>query len=284
MTTGNELNALYSAFADGERLDPSERNALEQALYSSASARRELALQEATRRLVRQRADSLRAGVPNELSLRVGRSLDEVDQGAMQRGHARRGWTLASAFEWLFATPRVARGLVVIGSVVVVALSALVLVRSPTSSDTELASLAYASFGNVIDGSFSVERQTASQDELRTYFVSKGVDFPVFFPQLDATLRGGSVVEVNGQQCAQLVYAAGPKTVYLLEADNNDVVDGSVQLDQAIRQDVEQSRWHWEERDNVGTLFVWKSNNVMCTAVCDMPTHEFSALFRLETL
>jgi hypothetical protein len=72
--------------------------------------------------------------------------------------------------------------------------------------------------------------------------------------------------------------------VYLLEADNNDVVDGSVQLDQEIRQDVEQSRWHWEERDEIGTLFVWKSNNVMCTAVSDMPTQEFSALFRLETL
>ncbi len=284
MTTGNELNALFSAYADGERLDPSERSTVERALSSSESARRDLALQEATRRLVRQRSNSLRADVPNDLLFRITRGMDEADRAPERQPQTRQAWSLTAALQGIFASPRYVRGLIVTGSVVAVALVALFLLRTSPTSSAELSSLAYTSFGTVVNGSFAIERESSNESELRSFFASQGVDFPIFFPQLDATLRGGSVVTINGQQCAQLVYAAGPKTVYLLEADNNDVVDGSVQLDQEIRQDVEQSRWHWEERDEIGTLFVWKSNNVMCTAVSDMPTQEFSALFRLETL
>lgn len=284
MTTGNELNALFSAYADGERLDPSERSAVEHALHESESARRELALQQATRRLVRQRSESLHARVPDDLRLRIARGLDAADVASKQQVVREQTWSVTAALQRLFASPRYVQALIVTGSVVAVALVTLLLVRNTSPNEAELSTLAYSSFGTVVNGSFAVEQQTSDQDELRSYFASKGVDFPIFFPQLDATLRGGSVVSINGQQCAQLVYTAGPKTVYLLEADNNDVVDGSIKLDQEIRQDVEQSRWHWEERDNVGTLFVWKSNNVMCTAVSDMPTQEFSALFRLETL
>lgn len=283
MTTGNELDALVSAYVDGERLDNAELHRVQAALSSSDQMRRDVSLQHATRSLVRERAGRLRNQPPAHLRASISAALDAVDASPAVSAPAS-SWSFAEAIRSLFATPALVRGLVAVGSVAVIALVALVVLREPSQVTTEVSSVAYASFGSVVDGSFPIERSSSNESELRAFFADKGVEFPVFFPQLDASLRGGSVVTINGRQCVQLVYSAGSTPIYLLETDNADITGGRVELAKEILDDVEQSRWHWEERADVGTMFVWKSNNVMCTAVSTLPTNEFSALFRLETL
>lgn len=283
MTSGNELNALVSAYIDGERLDTREQQLLDESLRASVVVRNDTALMSAVRKAVRDRVPQLRQEAPDALQRAVLAGLDELDAASARAERQQSSWSLADAWRTLVASPRYVQGLVALGSVVVIALTALVLTR--TASDTrELSSLAYAQFGRLASDSFVIDVTSSDQSALRSYFASHGVDFEIFFPGIHASLLGGSVVDVNGKKCAQLVYAAGAERVYLLETDNDDIVDGSVTLDAEISDDVIQSRWHWEERANVGTMFVWKSNNVMCTAVSDMPTNEFSALFQLETL
>lgn len=287
MTAGNELHALLSAYVDGERLDQTELQRVQEALATRSDVRNDAALQVASRALVRSRAGSLRNQPPAHLVASIQTALQEVDAATFERASpAGSEWSLGGALRALFTTPRFATGLAALGAVVVLAAAALLMLRSPSSSvaGAEITTVAYAKFGNVATGSFGLERVTSNTAELRDFFASRGVAFAVFFPDVHASLRGGSVVTINGRQCAQLVYEAGQKKMYLLETDNNDITNGDIQLNADVADDVEQSRWHWEERADVGTMFVWKSNNVMCTAVSDMPTSEFSALFRLETL
>lgn len=283
MTSGNELNALVSAYIDGERLDAREQQLLDEALRMPGSIRNDVRLLSATRAAVRDRALQLRNEPPAALKRAVLDGLDGIDAASPVPERIRPSWSLADAWRNLVASPRYVQGLVALGSVVVIAITALVLTPSGTGSN-ELSTLAYQQFATVSSGAFALDVSSADQAALQSYFVSHGVKFDVFFPGVHATLLGGSVVDVDGTKCAQLVYAAGSKRVYLLETDNNTIVDGSVTLDKGIAEDVAQSRWHWEERADIGTMFVWKSNNVMCTAVSDMPTNEFSALFQLETL
>lgn len=283
MTTGNELDALVSAYVDGERLDNAELHRVQAALSSSDQMRRDVALQHATRSLVRERAGRLQNQPPAHLYASISAALDAVDASPAAVAPAST-WSFQDAIRSLFATPAMVQGLVAVGSVAVIALAALIVLREPAQSGMEVSSVAYASFGNVVSGSFTIEKESSNESVLRSYFADKGVEFPVFFPQIDATLRGGSVVTIDGRQCVQLVYSAGASPIYLLETDNADISSGQVALAKEIVEDVEQSRWHWEERADVGTMFVWKSNNVMCTAVSTLPTNEFSALFRLETL
>jgi len=287
MTAGNELNALISAYVDGERLDQSELLRVQDALASRKEMRKDAELQRATRALLRSRASSLRHQPPASMMASIQAALDETSATSNDRtSPSNTSWSFSGAIRSLFGTPRFATGLVALGSVVVLAAAALILLRSPSGStaDSEVTSVAYATFGNVLTGSFGIERESSSAAELQSFFASRGVEFSVFFPEVHASLRGGSVVTINGRQCAQLVYEAGEKKIYLLETDNDDITRGDIDLDRAVLEDVEQSRWHWEERADMGTMFVWKSNNVMCTAVSNMPTNEFSALFRLETL
>ena len=287
MTAGNELNALISAYVDGERLDKSELQRVQDALASRSELRKDAALQSAARNLIRSRASSLRHQPPAHMMASIQSALDAASTGGAERtSKSTSQWSFFGAVRALFDTPRFAMGLVALGSVVVVAAAALLLLRSPagSSADSEVTSVAYATFGNVLTGSFGIERESSSTAELSEYFASRGVEFTVFYPEVHASLRGGSVVTINGRQCAQLVYEAGQKKIYLLETDNDDITRGDIELDRTVLEDVVRSRWHWEERADMGTMFVWKSNNVMCTAVSNMPTNEFSALFRLETL
>lgn len=284
MTTGNNVNALVSALIDGEQLDRQESDQITAALASDARVGRDVALQSATRALVRSRSAALRAEVPQALRSAVLLSLDQADEQSRQRSASAAGWSFGEAVRSLFATPRFVRGLVAIGSVAAIALVTLLVLRTPGTPSDTVSEVAYSAFGEVSSGAFTIERATSDPAELTRFFSDHGVAFHVFFPQIDAALRGGSIVKINGKACAQLVYSAGSKPIYLLETDNSDIMSGEIALDREIQDDVEQSRWHWQEHADRGTMFVWKSNNVMCTAVSDLPVSDFSALFRLETL
>lgn len=284
MTTGNKFDALVSALIDGERLDRQESDEIAAALRSNAQVTRDAALQAASRAVVRSRSSALRYDAPEALLRAVMGSLDRVDQQSVTSVTPASGWSFAQAVRSLFASPRFVRGLVAIGSVAVVALVTLFVLRTPGSSSGSLTNVAYSAFGAVRSGAFTLEHQTSDPADLSRFFAEHGVAFEVFYPQIDASLRGGSVVEINGKACAQLVYSAGSKPVYLLETNNTDITRGDVELEREIRDDVEQSRWYWQEHADLGTMFVWKSNNVLCTAVSELPVSDFSALFRLETL
>ena len=82
---------------------------------------------------------------------------------------------------------------------------------------------------------------------------------------------------------AHLVYDVGGHQIYIFEVDRPSIDANVMSMHALVDQDVRNSTWHWEERAGVGTMFVWESNNIVCSAVSDLRTEQFSALFSLET-
>ncbi|MCX6140036.1 MAG: hypothetical protein NTX15_04275 [Candidatus Kapabacteria bacterium] len=156
--------------------------------------------------------------------------------------------------------------------------------RSGQSSMFEITSASYVNFQAVVKGDLKLSLATSDTSELKRFFKEAGVTFDVFFPQMAAELKGGVVSHHGDKHYAHLVYGVGAHTVYLFEVDQPSITNGRVSLADNVGEDVRKSHWHWEERDGIGTLFVWKSNTIMCSAVSDLRTQDFSALFRLETL
>jgi hypothetical protein len=92
------------------------------------------------------------------------------------------------------------------------------------------------------------------------------------------------VFSVNGLPCAELVYKKAKHTIALLQVDDASIDAKRVEMDPIVAEDVEYSKWHWASTPDNGTLFVWKSNSIMCTVVSDLQIDEVSSLFKLEAL
>ncbi len=269
---------LISAYLDGELLSADEESRAEALLATSPSARREAELIGAMRTTLRARASTLRTPVPVDLERSIRVALGNEVAAASAAPSAP---SLAARIMAFLARPMVA---VPAALVLAVCTTVLYMALRKDSPQFELASASYANFSAIVKGDLKLAKASSDTAELQRFFRENGVNYTVFFPQIDAQLQGGVVSTHGDLKFAHLVYASGQHLVYLFEVDESSIDRGSVDLQARIAADVDRSRWHWEERAGVGTLFVWKSNSIMCSAVSDLGTQDFSALFRLETL
>lgn len=241
---------------------------------------RENALTDGVARMLRSRRDTLRERVPVDVERSIRMAIAAEMASAEQQTAARPG-----VFSALFGFLR--RPAILVTSGLTVATLVVISLLRPTaasSSAVNLHDVAYANFNGVVRGTLQLARQTSDTVALRSFFTSAGVSFPVFFPPVQAELKGGVVSTENGHAYAHLVYGVGDHLVYLFEADQPSIDGGVAALDTSIVNDLASGRWHWEERPGTGTMFVWKSNNVVCLAVSDLHTQDMSALFTLEAL
>lgn len=284
-----ERAELISAYLDGELHDAQEREHVEQLLISDASFKREVELLGSLRTTIRGRAETFKIGVPVSLERSIRLSLGEE---VVRRSTKDRAPSLMQRI-----LQRLSRPLIAFPAALLLALGItgiyMMTNRDASVSGTatvaqagafEMSSASYANFQSVVRGDLKLVRTTSDTAELQRFFREQGVAYTVFYPQIEAELKGGVVSQHGDKKFAHLVYGAGSHLVYLLEVDVPSLESGSVTLAREISTNVKESRWHWEEKDSVGTLFVWQSNMVMCSAVSDLNTQEFSALFRLETL
>ncbi len=283
---------LLTAYLDGELTDPTEITKVEGMLAANAALQLEADLLGAMRSQLRSRRATLRTSIPVEVERAIRLKLGEEvasATAAVEDKLSFRQRLAAFLARPLYAVPA--------ALVLAIAITGVVMVvnRSGTSGTTttasastsaafELTSTAYANFQSVVRGELKLARQSSDTSELQRFFRDEGITYNVFFPEVAAELKGG-VVSVHGsKRYAHLVYGTGKHVVYLMEVDVPSINSGAVSLASNVAQDVRSSKWHWQERDGIGTLFVWKSNTVMCSAVSDLSTQDFSALFRLETL
>lgn len=93
------------------------------------------------------------------------------------------------------------------------------------------------------------------------------------------------LTESKGRVLANLVYSSGATQMYICVVPETMLYDGDVRLSGELSQ--YQFNGHlkyWESKENDGTLFVWKSNNVVCSAVSNVSVDEFAALINLQEL
>ena len=269
---------LISAYLDGELHSAEDIAKVEHLITNDASLRRESELLRSLKASLSTRSAELRTPVPVDLERSIRLSLgEEVSKRSVQESAP----TLVQKIVMWMSRPLVA---IPSALVLAIAVTGIYMMFSRADAHFELSSASYANYEAVVRGDIKLVRATSDTAELQKFFREQGVTYTVFYPQIDAELKGGVVSQHGDKKFAHLVYGSGSHLVYLFEVDVPSIESGTVTLAEEIAKDVQESRWHWEEKDNVGTLFVWKSNTVMCSAVSDMSTQEFSALFRLETL
>ena len=268
-----------SAMADGH-LSSAEANRLQHEMMQDEALRAEYETVDAVRTMLRERADRLRMPVPAD----VERSIRLAIAAEQSQSRARRERWLDTVIDTVIDYLR--RPAIAVG-VAAVALVAVVWFAVDRSSDTapfRLYEASYANFQDIVGGTLELGKRTSNPAELASFFRDQGVAYDVFFPTIDATLEGGVVSEHHGQRYAHLVYRAGDHLIYIFEVDEPSIEGNMIAMASDVADDLEHSRWHWEERAGVGTMFVWESNNIVCSAVSDLRTQDLSALFHLETL
>lgn len=236
-------------------------------------------------RILRERAGSVRTAVPLDVerSLRMALGAEMAKQATPQRTQGLLAWLRRP----LIAVPAAVATIAVVVFIVRVSQGAQTprqIAVSTRGAEVKLQDMSYTNFASIVRGDLKVVKESSKPSELNTFFKSSGVSYEVFYPEVEAELVGGVVSEHDGHHFAHLVYSVNDHLVYLFEVDQPSIDDGTVSMASLIEEDLKTGRWHWEERPGVGTLFVWKSNNVVCSAVSDLATNEFSALFNLEKL
>lgn len=289
MNNAPQQPELISAYLDGDTLDASESALVKDMLANDPVMKREAELIQAVRMNLRAKRTQLSMQIPVDVErairLQLGEEVVRASEGEQRPTVYQR--LLALLSRPLYAVPSaLLLAVITTGVVMMVNRSG----QSATSGSQaafvpfEITSAAYANFQSVVNGKLELSLTTSDTSDLKRFFKKSGVSFDVFFPQIAADLKGGIVSTHGDKQYAHLVYGAGSHTVYLLEVDEPSIESGQATIADNVAQGVEKDRWHWEERDEIGTLFVWKSNTIMCSAVSDLRTQDFSALFSLETL
>lgn len=271
-----------TAYLDQE-LNAQERKELEQEVAGDDRLRRGLALEHGVRSLLRDRKESLRERVPVDVERSIRLALAREVSAATQPQPASFWVTLVAAFR----RPMVA----IPTAVAAVALVTMLLTDRSTpppfavmSPRVDLYEASYANFSRIVKGDITLVKATSDAAELQQFFRKEGVQYEVFFPEISAELKGGVVSDHGGLKFAHLVYGVGDHLVYIFEVDEASIEQNLVSMRETVTQDLAQSRWHWEERQGFGTMFVWESNNIVCSAVSDLRTQDLSALFTLEKL
>jgi hypothetical protein len=272
MNNDQHLERL-SAYLDGE-LPSDERAELERDLLQDPALQRELALAKGARSVVRGRTTALRTQIPVDLERSI----------RMQLGHEVERATAPAPLSWWSVLVNAIRRPMVAIPTGIAAAALLVMFMTDRSPRVDLYEASYTNFSKIVKGEIALVKETSDTTALREFFAAEGVEYEVFFPEIAAELKGGVVSDHEGAHYAHLVYGAGEHLVYIFEVDEESIERNIVAMRSDVAEDIEESRWHWEERSGVGTMFVWESNNIVCSAVSDLRTQDLSALFTLEKL
>ncbi len=224
--------------------------------------------------MLMKRRSSLRLQVPVDLERSIRMAI------AAEQSAPERSWVEA-ALEWI-KRPAVSFSMAGAAAVVVIALAFFG--QRVQSLPGEVTHAALAAFPGVHAGTTKLDITSSSTREISAYLASHGVQHSIFYPDVEAELVGANIFSVNGLPCAELVYKTSGHTIALLQVDDSSIDAKRVELDPVVAEDVAYSKWHWASTPENGTLFVWKSNSIMCTVVSDLQIDEVSSLFRLEAL
>lgn len=274
MNNANQSYDWISGLLDGRQ----HSDTRESDLSSDTRARRESEIIGAVRSTLHRRRGSLRTPVPPSLERSIRMAIAAEAASSRRPSFAER---FRQGLATLAARPALA-GLSLAGIAAVAFLTVFVL-RSSPGMPTNLTEAALAVYGQVTSSDQAVDLRSSDRQTLKAFFAERGVAFDVFFPDVDAQLVGGSVRTINGREFPVLVFAAAGHIMSLLEVDEASIGEQTVAVDRQASDDVAHSRWHWASSENK-TLFVWKSNSIMCSVVSDLAVDEVSALFRLEAL
>jgi hypothetical protein len=243
--TSKELHEEITAFVT-DRVDEREYRAkVQQNVKSCPDCRASY-----ERELVARLAARDRSGSPGAPSASPAGALDGTASSAAQRAsapgalraHAGKPNWLDTFHTYYFSSFGIVLALVLVigcafllyshrpapGPLNAVHSDAAVKVDGMPSAPENFFNRAAKNFDAMLAGKLGVDSKTEDQAELREYFKSNGVSYPVLFEPVRASLAGGLVSHHGGQSFAHLVYSKGETYLYLFEVPYAALASGNV--------------------------------------------------------
>lgn len=284
----DDLKHRITAMLNNE-LSPTERDETQRALADHGVAQRQHAIEGALVQMLHGRREQLRERVPVDVERRIRVALANEREAQFQPTQSLWNRVASALLRPAIAVP-------VLGGIAAFMVTTTILNRPDAGNGqsvtvpnqqvslVDLRTASYDNFASIVRGELKLVHPSSDPRELQSWFASQGVQYSAVFPTIAAKLEGGVVSDHNGKKFAHLVYSVNDHLVYMFEVDEASVADKSVTIDKSVNDNLTHGKWHWEEKTGTGTLFMWKSNNVVCSAVSDLRTDELSALFALNEL
>ena len=289
-----ELEENLTSLIDGEYIAPDLREELLNRLDSNTELRVAHTIQTATKNIFINRKDALSIHAPLDVQMAVQKILAN-EQSLNTAEHSSKieqtFYNVYNVILKIFLKPVIAFPLGII-----IGISGYLLYNQ-SSVDSEIFSYvnithngndnlcfqAYNNFHSLENGNLPLQMLTNNKDELSKFFKEKGVNYPVFYPDIDAELQGGVVSEYKGVKLAHFVFKVGDKFVYMYEVPNQMIDNHNLQINPKAIEIVNKADWYWEkEKGSNNTMVLWRIKSNMCSIVTNLRMDQLSALIHVK--
>ena len=289
-----ELEEILTSLIDGEYIAPDLREELLNRLDSNTELRVAHTIQTATKNIFINRKDALSIHAPLDVQMAVQKILAN-EQSLNTAEHSSKieqtFYNVYNVILKIFLKPVIAFPLGII-----IGISGYLLYNQ-SSVDSEIFSYvnithngndnlcfqAYNNFHSLENGNLPLQMLTNNKDELSKFFKEKGVNYPVFYPDIDAELQGGVVSEYKGVKLAHFVFKVGDKFVYMYEVPNQMIDNHNLQINPKAIEIVNKADWYWEkEKGSNNTMVLWRIKSNMCSIVTNLRMDQLSALIHVK--
>lgn len=289
-----ELEENLTSLIDGEYIAPNLREELLNRLDSNTELRVAHTIQTATKNILINRKDALSINAPLDIQMAIQRNLSNEELMNSEEHSSTFKQTFYNAYNAIlaiFLKPVIAFPLGII-----IGISGYLLYNQvPNNSDAfsyvnithhgndNLCFQAYNNFHSLEQGNLSLQKVTQNKEELSRFFKEKGVNYPVFYPEIDAELQGGVVSEHKGVKLAHFVFKAGDKFVYMYEVPNQMIDNHNLNINPKAIEIVNKADWYWEkEKGSNNTMVLWRLKSNMCSIVTNLRIDQLSALIHVK--
>ena len=289
-----ELEENLTSLIDGEYIAPDLREELLNRLDSNTELRVAHTIQTATKNIFINRKDALSIHAPLDVQMAVQRILAN-EQSLNTAEHSSKieqtFYNVYNVILKIFLKPVIAFPLGII-----IGISGYLLYNQ-SSVDSEIFSYvnithngndnlcfqAYNNFHSLENGNLPLQMLTNNKDELSKFFKENGVNYPVFYPDIDAELQGGVVSDYKGVKLAHFVFKVGDKFVYMYEVPNQMIDNHNLQINPKAIEIVNKADWYWEkEKGSNNTMVLWRIKSNMCSIVTNLRMDQLSALIHVK--
>lgn len=289
-----ELEENLTSLIDGEYIAPNLREELLNRLDSNTELRVAHTIQTATKNILINRKDALSINAPLDIQMAIQRNLANEELMNSEEHSSTFKQIFYNAYNAIlaiFLKPVIAFPLGII-----IGISGYLLYnQAPNNSDAfsyvnithngndNLCFQAYNNFHSLEQGNLSLQKVTQNKEELSRFFKEKGVNYPVFYPEIDAELQGGVVSEYKGVKLAHFVFKAGDKFVYMYEVPNQMIDNHNLNINPKAIEIVNKADWYWEkEKGSNNTMVLWRLKSNMCSIVTNLRIDQLSALIHVK--
>jgi hypothetical protein len=289
-----EIEENLTSLIDGEFITPDLKEELLNRLDSNTELRVAHTIQTATKNILINRKDALSIHAPLDVQMAIQRNLANEKTMNSEKHSSKFEQIFYNAYNVMlriFLKPVIAFPLGII-----IGISGYLLYNQSTidsenisyinithNGNDNLCFQAYNNFHSLEQGNLPLQMLTNNKDELSIFFKEKGVNYPVFYPDIDAELQGGVVSDYKGVKLAHFVFKVGDKFVYMYEVPNQMIDNHNLQIHPKAIEIVNKADWYWEkEKGSNNTMVLWRIKSNMCSIVTNLRMDQLSALIHVK--